>query len=73
MKKTKLQKQREWELNKEISNGLIQLGNISLAGLMFGQAFGGFKFQLIFALTGIFIFALLYSSGIILMKRAIRK
>ncbi|MEN8253419.1 MAG: hypothetical protein ABFQ62_03535 [Patescibacteria group bacterium] len=73
MKLTKFQRQKIWKLNKEIANGLVQLGNISFAALMFGQAFGGFKFNILLAITGAIIFALLYSSAIILMKRSVNE
>jgi len=56
------------EKEKHLATGLIELGNLSIAALIFGQAYGGIPFNFSFALLGISIFVLLYYSATIILK-----
>lgn len=53
----------------EVANNLMQLGNISIASLVLGQAFGGFTFNYKYALGGLLLWLFLYSSAILFMRK----
>lgn len=66
-----LKKQRETSISKRretIGSGLIALGNLSLSGLYFGQAFGGFSFDFQLASLGIVYFIVLYIAAYKLLE-----
>ena len=45
---------------QEVGSGLISLGNLSFAALVFGQAFGGFGFEWRLALIGVVFVSVFY-------------
>jgi len=55
-------------IKDKYSQGLIDLGNLSVASLIFGQAFGGFKFDPKMLLLGMFLVVLFYSFAMIVIK-----
>ncbi len=56
------------EKRKHIATGLIELGNLSLAALFFGQAYGGMSFKLNYALVGILGFSISYLLATMILK-----
>lgn len=58
-----------WETKKELGIGLIQLGNVCFAALIFGQAFGGFQFKIGLAILGLLSLVFFYYLAIIVVMK----
>lgn len=52
---------------EQVSEKIMDLGNIAAGALIFGQAFSGFPFDLRVAFTGLFTLACLYGFALFLM------
>ena len=61
--KGRISKRRE-----AIGNGLISLGNLAMASLFFGQAFGGIDFDPATAIAGVLATFLLYGAAYQLLR-----
>lgn len=66
----KTSKEIDLELRSQVSNGLISLGNMAIAGLVFGQAFTGQNFSRNWSFIGVFSLIGLYVSAIVVLKGA---
>ncbi len=56
------------DTRKVFAEGFISLGNIAAGALLFGQAFGGFDFDMQLAGLGLFLAAALYATAFSVMK-----
>lgn len=52
-----------------IGKSLLSLGNLAISALVFGEAFGGFDFDVQTAVIGVLTFVALYIVGLSLMER----
>ena len=56
------------EQRGRVAEKMMDLGNIAVAALLFGQAFSGASFSLLLATLGLLLLALGYTWAIALMK-----
>ena len=61
------------ERRKEIGSGLVSFGNLSAAALIFGQAFGGFSFDVRTAFLGLYFLVSLYFFAFVLLKGGVSR
>jgi hypothetical protein len=67
-KAKKLDNKARLKRNYDTGKSLLNLGNIAVASLLFGQAFSGFPFNFELAILGLLLLAWFYVTGRILMK-----